>query len=372
MLKFSIFHPHFADGGVERTTLILGKELVRLGHDVDVVTIRPQPAFLDRFGDGVTLTDLGTGRVRYSVLPLWRYLRRRKPDILISNQSYANVSASLAHLLARSKAKLFLCERVDPLAPGQTKSGRLMRWAYRRADVTMTNSRALAERLAGFLGTQPSGVSVIYNPTVTPELEAESKEPVDHSWFAGPTARGPADPTVPVILGAGRLSEQKDFPTLIKAFALVRSDRHARLMILGEGPERASLEGLAARLGIADDVCLPGFDANPYKYLARAAMFVLSSRWEGLPNVVIEAQALGVPVVSTDCPTGPREILFDGEAGLLVPMGDAQAMAEAIERVLGDQALARRLVQRGKEGIDRFTPGPCAARYLELAGFGEG
>jgi glycosyltransferase involved in cell wall biosynthesis len=206
-------------------------------------------------------------------------------------------------------------------------------------------------------GVPRDRVETIYNPVVTPDLESLARAAVDHPWFAGD---GP-----PILLGAGRFVAQKDFSTLVKAFARVRAVGPARLMILGRSkrPARARrLRALAEHLGVAADVALPGFAANPFAYMARASAFVLSSRWEGLPGVLIEAMACGCPVVSTDCPSGPREILAGGSYGPLVPVGDAAALAEAILRVLALPPDRARLRTRAAE----FSVEQAVDRYLDV------
>jgi glycosyltransferase involved in cell wall biosynthesis len=162
---------------------------------------------------------------------------------------------------------------------------------------------------------------VIYNPVVTAEMIEKGNEPIDHPWF---------ELGIPVFVAAGRLRPQKDFPILIEAFHRVRQSRDARLIILGEGPDRGDLEALVARLDLGDSVALHGFTDNPYAFFSRAAAFVLSSRWEGLPTVLIEALSCGAPIIATDCPSGPREILADGRYGRLVPVGDAESLSGAI------------------------------------------
>jgi glycosyltransferase involved in cell wall biosynthesis len=166
----------------------------------------------------------------------------------------------------------------------------------------------------------------------------------------------------PVVLAAGRLERQKDFPTLLRAFALLRAERPVRLVVLGEGAWRERLAALAATLGVAADVDLPGFQPNPYPFLARTRVFALSSRWEGSPNVLTEAMALGTPVVATDCPSGPREILADGRYGPLVPMGDAPALAAALARAL-DEPLPSAVL---KGAVRDYSAIESARRYLAL------
>src|SRR4051794_39910981 len=208
-----------------------------------------------------------------------------------------------------------------------------MRRAYGQADAVVAVSDGVADALARVTGLPRGRIRTVHNPVVGPELEALSREPVAHPWLA------PGEP--PVVLSAARLTEQKDLPTLLRAFARLRAGRTARLLILGDlpTPERTAarigeLRGLAERLGVGADVDLPGYVANPYAYMARARLFVLSSAWEGFGNVLVEAMACGCPVVSTDCPSGPAEILDGGRYGPLVPVGDDAALAAAMGRVL--------------------------------------
>jgi glycosyltransferase involved in cell wall biosynthesis len=203
-------------------------------------------------------------------------------------------------------------------------------------------------------GIDPERIAVVRNPVITPRLQELAQRAPAHPWLEA--ARDP------VILGAGRLTVQKDFATLIRAFARLREKRPCKLIILGEGRQRAKLQALAAELGIAEAVDLPGFSDNPYACMARASLFVLSSRWEGSPNVLTEAMSLGTPVVSTDCPSGPREILADGRYGPLVPVGDWQALATAMQQVLDappDSDSLRRAVQE-------YDVETSASRYLEI------
>ena len=184
--------------------------------------------------------------------------------------------------------------------------------------------------MAQVTGIPRERIKVIFNPSVVgTEVAEKAKAPLDHPWFE------PGQPSV--VVAVGRLQEQKDYATMIRAFAQVRKARPVRLLILGEGKERPMLEALIEELGLQEDVGLPGFVMNPYAYLARASLFVLSSRWEGLPTVLIEALCCGTPVVSMDCPSGPREILRGGEYGRLVPVGDAEALARAIEKTLDEE-----------------------------------
>jgi len=227
--------------------------------------------------------------------------------------------------------------------------------AYPEADAVVAVSDGVADDLSRVAGIPRAGIQRIYNPIVSPALLAASRGAPPHPWLE---ERG----CPPLVLGAGRLHRQKDFPTLLRAFAQLRATRPARLAILGEGAERGRLERLARRLGVAEDVALPGFAGNPYAWMARSSAFVLSSAWEGLPSVLIEAMACGCPVVSTDCPSGPSEILDGGALGPLVPVGDSQALAHALAGVLEKPPDADRLRERAA----LFSVEAATTRYLEV------
>jgi glycosyltransferase involved in cell wall biosynthesis len=229
-----------------------------------------------------------------------------------------------------------------------------MRHCFPWADEIVAVSEGVADDFAAVTGLERSRITTIYNPVISTTLTEKAKEPVDHPWFA------PGQP--PVVLAVGRLTKQKDFPTLIRAFDCLRRERPVRLMILGEGEERMALEGSIRQLGLNDSVSLPGFVDNPYPYLSRAGVFVLSSKWEGLPTVLIEALAVGVPVVSTDCKSGPREILDDGKYGQLVPVGDSAALAKAIEKALNQAE------PNYQEACQRFTWEASIEAYMNVSG----
>jgi glycosyltransferase involved in cell wall biosynthesis len=203
---------------------------------------------------------------------------------------------------------------------------RLAKWFYPWADGIIAVSGGVADDLAQLIKIPRERIQVIYNPIVTPELFDKSKALLVHPWFKS------GEP--PVLLAVGRLTVQKAFDVLIRAFAQVRKDHQVRLLILGEGEERTALETMIREYDMEEDISMPGFILNPYPYMAHAAAFVLSSRWEGLPTVLVEAMALGAPIISTDCPSGPREILLDGKYGQLVPVDDPFALAAAIVKSL--------------------------------------
>jgi glycosyltransferase involved in cell wall biosynthesis len=332
-LKISFFLPSLHGGGAERVVVNLIKEFAKKGISVDLVLANAKGPYLREIPKEVKIFDLKSRRVHFALPKLVRYFKKEKPEIFVSSLSHANIVSIIAKKIARSKTKLFLREDTTlSLAYYNSKSFKtkimpfLMKLLYPYSDLVIAVSKGIKDDLEKFAKLPENKIKVIYNPIITQDLFIKAKEPVDHPWFA------PDSP--PVILGVGRLTKAKDFPTLLKAFALVRKEIDSRLVILGEGDDRKSLEKLSKDLDIEEYLWMPGFVDNPYKYMSKASVFVLSSIYEGLPTVLVEALALSCPVVSTDCPSGPDEILENGKYGKLVPVGDHIAMAQAIEEIL--------------------------------------
>jgi len=376
--RISIFIPSLERGGVERNIVYLAKGLSAQGYGVDLLVAFVADPFLKEIPSSVRIIHLNPPnilpgffgfipyrvRLATSVLPKFLfYLRRERPKVLISFQS--SVLAVWARELAGLDIRLIVRESNTPSeATSQDKHwfGRIVpylkRWSYPRADAVVAVSEGVADDLVYSIGIPRKCINVIYNPVYDDTILEKAKEPLNHPWFK--------EGEPPVILGVGRLTRQKDFGTLLRAFALVRKEFPARLVILGEGEERAKLETLARQLRISKDVDMPGFVGNPYKYLSRAGIFVLSSRYEGLPNSLIEAMALKIPVVSTDCPSGPKEILLDGAAGPLVPVEDPKALGKEILILLGNKELVARYIREGQKYIGRFRPEAVMKQYLKL------
>ena len=353
----ALYMQSFAGGGAERVMVNLAEGLAARGLRVDLVVARAEGPYRHLVTPGVRLVDLRCRRSLTSLPGLIRYLRRERPDALLAAMGVSNLVALWARPLARFRGRVVISVHINLSAHYRGAVGLtdrvlplLFRRFYPEADAIVAVSHEAAADLKQAFGLPPDRVRMIYNPVVSPALFGSAREPVGHPWFA------PGEP--PVVLSVGRLCPQKDFPTLIRAFALVRARVSARLVILGEGPDRAPLEAMVVDLGLTDCVALPGFAANPYAYMARAATYALSSRWEGLPTVLIEAMACGAPIVSTDCPSGPREILRDGLYGRLTPVGDPAALAQALEAsLLG----AREHVP--EEGWAVFESAYAAANY---------
>jgi len=332
----ALFLPSLRGGGAERVMLNLARGFAERGLHVDLVLAKAEGPYLPEVPPAVRIVDLKAPRVLASLPGLVRYLRRERPATMLSTLDHANIVALWAKRLSGSPTRVVVrVASTVSLSSGHASTARarltprLMRLFYPWADGIVAISQGVAADLSRITGIRRERITVIYNPVVTPELFERAKDPLAHPWFP------PGQP--PVILGVGRLTKAKDFPTLIRAFALVRRELPARLVILGEGEERPRLEALVKELGLEDDVALPGFVENPYAYMSRAAVFVLSSAWEGLPNVLIQAMACGCPVVSTDCPSGPAEILENGKYGPLVPAGDITALALAITSILSSE-----------------------------------
>jgi glycosyltransferase involved in cell wall biosynthesis len=360
--RLTLFLPTLDDGGAERVMLQLASAFSARGHDVDLVVAIPGGPLDGQIPPGPRVVSLKATRTISALPALVRYLRRERPVAVLSTLEHSNVLAVGARALARTGTRVVLRE-ANVLLPAADLSRRarllrgLMGRAYRNANGIVAVSESVAASLTAELGIAPERVRTIYNPIVTAALGQKAAAALDDPWFA------PGAP--PVVLGVGRLAPQKDFATLLRAFALVRAERPARLVILGEGPERGALEDLARQLGIAADTKLPGYDHNPFRFMARASVFALSSRYEGLPGALIQAMACGCRVISTDCPGGSREILQDGGLGPLVPPGDHAAMARGIAALLAEAHSGPARVQHP---VERFSERDAVDAYLDLLG----
>lgn len=331
--RFAVFAPDMAGGGAERAALQLANGLASRGYSSDLVLAAAVGPRMAEIREEVNVVDLGARRVLTSLPALIRYLRRSQPDAMVSVLDHANVVALWARRLAGHPRQLAVVEQNNlTSAAFSSKSLRnrimpkVVNTFYPWADTVVAVSAGVLEDLEHHATSVPSDrYRVIYNPIVTDDIALKAAEPVRHPWF---------DADYDVFVAAGRLRPQKDFPSLIRAFHIVRSRRPAKLLILGDGPDRGDLQGLIQELGLGQDVELYGYTDNPYAFFSRATSFVLSSRWEGLPTVLVEALSCGAPVIATDCPNGPREILQGGRFGHLLPVGDIHEMASALEAAL--------------------------------------
>lgn len=360
-MRVAIFMPSYGDGGVERMLVNLAGGLAARGVAVDFVTRTGDAPYLDGLDRRVTLVEIPTaGRWRV-LLPSVRYLRAARPEFVLCGKDRAGESILAARHLSGVPFGLIMRPGTT-LSERLAKRGALKRWrtyrlirrVYGAAVAVVGNSQGVVADIANIAGLPKERLHLIRNPVITPALFEQAAAPSPHPWLVTGGA--------PVVVGVGGLRMQKGFDTLIRAFAQVREVRPCRLLILGEGHLRTELATLACNLEVEADVALPGFDPNPYAIVSRAALFVLASRWEGSPNALTEALALGTPVVSTDCPSGPREVLDGGAIAPLVPVDDVEAMARAMLRVLdapGDPATRRM-------AVSEYTVETCAARYHRL------
>ena len=383
--------------GAENVLLSIVSGLAAQGRKVDLLIENPDRDLREKLHPGIGLVDLGKGgplpgidvlfrlvsllvnlaggaktdpcgqvpfrtaltrflfKRRPPLYALNRYLRAKRPRSIISFLNYPNLALLLAAQLGKRDTRIYV--NVRNHISGSVKGAKsrrmteipvLMRNLFPLADGVVAVSEGVASDTMQLTDTPPNRVTTILNPL----RSRESSEPVNaealHPWLQ---ADGP-----PLVLSIGKMRPQKDFPTLLKAFARLRRERPARLIVLGDGDGRKSLEALAEQLGIRSDVDFPGYVKNPFAFYRHASVFVLSSAWEGLPNVLIEAVASGCPIVSTDCPSGPSEILDGGRLGRLVPIGDDEAMAKAIAETL-DQTKERQATERQVQGghVQRFA-----------------
>ena len=354
----AFFVPSLRGGGAEKVTVTLANAFARKGLKVDLLLAQAEGPYRKYVLPDVRVVDFKSSRVLKSIPKLVRYLSEEKPDCLVSALNHANLAAIIARLLANSNCRLVVAEHTTP---SRTKDanirGRFVKsligFVYRMADRVIAVSQGVKDDLCR-LGVPSSRVAVVYNPIVSAELYAKARQDCPHPWL---------ESDAPVVLAVGRLEAAKDFATLIRAFSLLKGGTNARLIILGEGSLRSELSTLVGSLGLSESVDMPGFTDNPYAYMSRAAVFAMSSRWEGLPTVLVEALACGAPVVCTDCPSGPSEILECGKWGSLVPCGDPEALASALEQKMSRKALER---EHAVERVAEFAEVASVENYLDL------
>lgn len=331
MTRVAIYMPTLEGGGAERAMVDLANGLQAEGQTTDLVVIREDGPWRQLLSDEVRLVAIKSRGALPGFVKLLRYLRNARPEVVLANGASSIILATLARWFT---PRFIVIARIPTnLSAGLAKVN--LKWRIIRtvqasllplADAIVTNSAGSSEDIVRSLPAASDKVRTIHNPVVRPSMADEARQPVEHPWFH---SHGP-----PIILAAGRLDPAKDYATLMRAFALVAQQRDVRLVVLGEGAERRNLVELTHELGVAHRVDFPGFHANPFAFMAKARLFVLSSKQEGMPNVLIQAMACGTPVVSTDCPSGPREVLEDGHWGPLVPVGDAEALADAMSTTL--------------------------------------
>lgn len=351
---------NMASGGAEKMRLVLARELLKRGYRVDLVLCEARGEYMPSIPEGVNVVDLKAKRSFLSVLPLMRYLKTARPRVMISSLGYHNTAAVLANRLTGRPTRVFVTQH-NNLSSQSAQSGSkklqivpmLYKYVLPAADGVLAVSAGIADDMAQVVGFPRDRINVLYNPAAPETVEPQASEPIEDDFF---------ETDEPVIVSIGRLHLQKGFDTLIAAFAALAEQRPARLAICGVGPLKDQLEAQAMSLGVSDRVCFLGFQANPLKFLKRADLYVQSSRFEGFGNALVEAMACGAPIVSTDCPHGPREILEDGRYGALVPVDDIAAMATAMADMLKEPTPKADLLERAA----MFTPARVVDRYMAV------
>lgn len=362
MTKIAIYIPSMGGGGAERIMQILANEFFEKGCDVDLLLCDNSGPYIQLIKSGVNIVDLKAKRVLLSILPLTRYLKTQKPDIVLSALTHANAVALIALKLSGVKSRVIISER-NSFRIYLTNSEKIfsfflrliMRIVYPWSYAITAVSEGVSDELRILLPKQRKKIKTIYNPVITSDYIDLMNEPLDHPWLS--------EKTVPCIISAGRLEKVKDYSTLISAFSEVIKKRKVRLIILGDGSERNRLWQQVSELGLEKSVDLLGFVKNPLAYFKKADLFVLSSRSEGLPGVLIQAMACDLPIVSTDCISGPSEILENGKYGRLVPVGDVDAMAKAMYDSLNENSHPDVKIR----AMD-FTISNSVDKYLEIMG----
>jgi glycosyltransferase involved in cell wall biosynthesis len=362
--RVALFISGLDGGGAERVMINLGRGLVERGVAVDLVLVYPGGPYLAQVDARIRVVELGAKRLITAPPKLAGYLRREQPQALVSALEDNNVVALVAVALARTSTRCVVTVHNHLSVEARHATRFKQRFGpltaalfYRFADAVVAVSKGATDDLLA-CGVPADRLRTIYNPIHTGDPAAAGDEPVSHPWFRKPGR--------PVVVGVGRLAWQKDFRTLLLAVARMRWSRPVNLLLIGEGPEQPKLKATAKALGIADLVAFSGFVPNPSAWMARADLLVLSSLYEGFGNVLVEAMAVGTPVVATDCPSGPAEILNHGRFGRLVPPKNSAALAAAMVATLDEPPDPGHLIGRAAE----FSLDNAVDAYLPLLGLG--
>ena len=353
--------PDLNGGGAERMMLYLVRNLARERYDITLALGLKRGPYLPIVPTDISFVELGHERAADSVWAIARLFRRGSFDLCFSMVSM-NLAAVLAREVSRSRLRLVLGARnhYSRSLPAEATGARFkmlaIRALYPRADLVIGVSKGVTGDLYRNFGIPKCKLRAIHNPIDIERVRTLAVEPLEHEWLQ-PSAK------IPVLVAVGKLQPAKGYPDLLRAFRLVRDNTLVRLVVLGQGPDQPELEALVGQLGLTADVRFVGFDVNPYRWLARAAVFVHAAHWEGFPNVLVEAMAAGAPVVSTDCPSGPAEIITDGENGFLVPVGDVVSHSTRIRELLSDSALRTRIVGAADRRVEDFAVMQIVRQY---------
>jgi glycosyltransferase involved in cell wall biosynthesis len=344
--------------------VVFGCELLTRGYSVELIVANLEGALQEIIPKELRIVDLRSSRMIHALPKLIKKLATEPPQAIFSTITHANLVAACAARLTGLSARAVVRQSNSPLSEardtlGRKISHRLIPPVYRRARAIIAVSDGVRDELTAMDSSLRPRIQVLPTPVLTDDLRTKGAEKPKHPWFE--------DRRAPVIVSAGRLVESKGWIDLLRAHAQIRARREAKLIIIGEGSYRAALEAEVKRLGLQEDVALPGFQSNPFSFMNHANVFAFASHFEGLPNALVQAMSFGTPIVSTDCKSGPAEILEGGAWGTLVPVKDAGALAQAIERSL-DLPKQRAAQLRAWE---RFGAAEATSGYLAAAGLPE-
>ncbi|MBI1866412.1 MAG: glycosyltransferase [Candidatus Staskawiczbacteria bacterium] len=357
-ITIAFFLPSLESGGTERNVVNLVNKIDREKYAVSLVLGMAEGDFVKDINNDIPIISLHTRRSIATFFKLIAYFKKNQPDIFISAFPRVNVICIVAKIFSRSKTKIIITEHsVFSLLPIIAKTfwrGMFARffmpsicnYVYQKADAIICVSKGIADDILKTVNRSLK-IEIIYNPVVTDNIYQLAKEPISHPWFS--------DLKIPIIIAVGRLVKCKNYPHLFEAFNLVLKSHPAHLVILGAGPKMKKLVDIAQKMDLSKNIAFLGFQKNPYKFMKRASVFVLSSLQEGFGNVIVEAMACGAPVVSTNCPTGPGEIIENGKNGILVSVDDPQKLADAILKILNDQNLAKKFSMEGQKRAEFFS-----------------
>jgi len=368
-IRVDFFLPSFEIGGAERNTLNLLSYLNKEDYKTSLVLAQNTGGFLSELPRETIVVNLGSKGYLGIFLKLVSYLKKEKPDLLVSAFPHFNAICLLAKKISKVNTKIVITEHTPfSLLPATARNfcnklisifllPLLMKIVYPWADAVVCVSEGVKNDLLNVVKSLKD-IKVVYNPIVTEKLSVLADEDVDHAWFK--------DRSIPIIIAVGRLAKAKDYPTLLRAIKIILKKRIVRLVVLGRGPEELKLKGLVKDMNLVENVDFLGSENNPYKYIKRSSVFVLSSIQEGFGNSIVEAMACAIPVVATNCYSGPPEILQEGSSGLLVPPQDEKMLAEAILKILDNPLVAEKLSSSGKKRSEYFSVERSALEYIKI------
>lgn len=359
--KILFVRPTLGYGGADRVTLNLLKGFDRDAYSCDLALMRAQGEFISDLPEDVKLLDLKARSLWFMVGPLLKILRSSDYDVMYSTCGGASMPMMLATWIGRFSGTTVVSERNILFPPKKAKGKRklmlfIKKLLYKKASWVTAVSEGVAKECKDILHTDPERTIVVHNPIINADLEKGKSESLSHEFF---------EKHEKVILAVGRFEWQKDYDTLFEAFSILCKKREGLgLFILGKGPLEDYYRNKAKELGIADNICFGGFDKNPFKYMKACDIYVLSSRHEGMPGVLVQAMACGTACVATDCPTGPNELIRDGENGFLATVEDPESVANALGKLLDDPDLEKQFADKSPESVIRYREQPAVQSYF--------